>query len=71
MDKKTLEQLEAAIGAIARDLSARVEELAGKSTSGSLSDDERNEYAEIVRLNDLLSLLRLQADQYWAHRAAS
>lgn len=71
MDKRTLEQLEAALSAVSQDLSPRVEELAQKSTDGVLTSDEREEYAEIVRLNDTLSLLRLQTEEFWTVRAAS
>jgi len=71
MDKRTLEQLEAALSAVSRDLSPRVEELATKSTEGVLTPNEREEYAEIVRLNDTLSLLKLQTEEFWAVRAAS
>jgi hypothetical protein len=71
MDKRTLEQLEAALNAVSQDLSPRVEELAQKSTEGLLTPEEREEYAEIVRLNDTLSLLKLQTEEFWAVRAAS
>ncbi|MFO0628980.1 MAG: hypothetical protein U0325_25625 [Polyangiales bacterium] len=71
MDKRTLEQLEAALSAVSQDLSPRVEELAQKSTDGVLTPEEREEYAGIVRLNDTLSLLKLQTDEFWAVRAAS
>lgn len=71
MDKRTLEQLEAALSAVSRDLSPRVEELATKSTEGVLTPNEREEYAEIVRLNDTLSLLKLQTEEFWAVRAVS
>lgn len=71
MDKRTLEQLEAALTAVSQDLSPRVEELAQKSTEGVLTPEEREEYAEIVRLNDTLSLLKLQTEEFWAVRAAS
>jgi hypothetical protein len=62
MEKRTLEQLEAALEAVGNDLSPRVEELAQKSTEGQITPEERQEYADIVRLNDLLSLLKLQAE---------
>lgn len=62
MDKQTIALLESALDAVRRDLSPRVEELACKSTAGTLSSEEESEYAEIVRLNDTLSLLRLQAE---------
>lgn len=71
MEKRTLEQLEAALNAISQELSPRVEELAQKSTEGVLSPEEREEYAGIVRLNDTLSLLKLQTEEFWAVRAAS
>ena len=71
MDKSTLHQLEAALDAVGRDLSGRVAVLAEKSSAGTLSVDEQAEYAEIVRLNDLLSLLKLEAEEVWTIRAAS
>lgn len=71
MERRTLEQLEAALDAVSRDLAPRVEELAHKNTEGALSPEEHKEYAEVVRLNDTLSLLKLQAEELWAMRAAS
>jgi hypothetical protein len=71
MEKTTLEQLEAALDAVGKDLSPRVEELARRSTLGLLTPEERHEYSEIVRLNDMLSLLRLRAEEFWGVRAAS
>ena len=71
MDKRTIEQLEAALNAVGQDLSPRVEELAQRSAEGALTPEEHKEYAEIVRLNDTLSLLRLQTEEFWAMRAAS
>jgi hypothetical protein len=71
MEKRTLEQLEAALDAVGNDLSPRVEELAHKSTDGLLTAEESQEYAEIVRLNDMLSLLKLKAEAFWTIRAAS
>lgn len=71
MEKRTLEQLAAALDAVGRELSPRVEELAQKSTAGLLTPEEHREYSEIVRLNDMLSLLRLQAEEFWTMRAAS
>jgi hypothetical protein len=71
MEKTTLEQLEAALDAVGKDLSPRVEELAQKSTAGLLTPEEHHEYSEIVRLNDMLSLLRLRAEEFWSVRAAS
>jgi hypothetical protein len=71
MEKQTLEQLQSALDAISRDLAPRVEELAQKSTEGLLAPQDHKEYGEVVRLNDLLSLLKLQAEQFWTMRAAS
>ena len=71
MEKQTLDKLEAAIEAVRQDLSGRVADLAAKSTLGSLSHEEKAEYEHIVRLNDLLSLLKLQAEAYWSPRIAS
>lgn len=71
MDKQTLALLESALDAVRRDLSPRVEELAEKSTAGALTPEEESEYAELVRLNDTLSLLRLQAEDLSVVRAAS
>ena len=71
MEKRTLQQLEAALDAVGNDLSPRVEELAQKSTEGVLTPEESHEYAELVRLNDMLSLLKLQAEAFRTVRAAS
>ena len=71
MGKRTLEQLEAALTAVSKDLAPRVEELAQKSTAGELTAEEHREYAEVVRRNDALSLLKLQAEDFWSMRAAS
>lgn len=70
MEKQTLALLDSALDAVRRDLSPRVEELARKSTLGALSPDEQAEYADIVRLNDTLSLLKLQAEDLSALRVA-
>jgi len=71
MERRTLDKLEAAFAAVENDLAVRVAELAAKSNSGELSTAEKTEYEQIVRLNDLLSLLKLQAEEYWAPRSAS
>jgi hypothetical protein len=71
MERQTLDKLEAAFEAVEKDLAGRVAELAAKSASGSLSSEEKTEYEQIVRLNDLLSVLKLQAEEYWAPRIAS
>jgi hypothetical protein len=65
MEKRTLEQLEAAFDALRADLAPRVEKLAQKSTAGALTTVEHAELASIARLNDTLSLLRLQAAEAW------
>jgi len=71
MEKETLELLDAALEAVRGDLMPRVEELAQKSSAGTLTPEEESEYAEIVRLNDTLSVLKLQAEVLPAIRAAS
>ena len=71
MEKQTLDMLDAALDAVRRDLTPRVEELARKSAAGLLTPEEQNEYAEIVRINDTLSLLKLQAQDLSAIPAAS
>lgn len=71
MERQTLDRLTAAFKAVEEDLSERVEELAAKSSAGKLSEEERAEYEQIVRLNDLLSMLKLQAEEYWTPRIAS
>lgn len=71
MEKQTFDKLEAAFKAVEHDLGGRVAELATKSACGTLSSEERAEYEQIVRFNDLLSLLKLQAEEYWAPRIAS
>jgi hypothetical protein len=71
MEKQTLILLNSALEAVRCDLAPRVEELAQKSAAGALAPEELAEYAEIVRLNDNLSLLKLQAEDLSAIRAAS
>jgi len=71
MEKQTLALLNSALDAVRRDLTPRVEELTQKSTAGTLAPEEFAEYGEIVRLNDNLSLLKLQAEDLSAVRAAS
>jgi hypothetical protein len=71
MERKTLDKLEAAFKAVEKDLSGRVAELSAKSSSGTLSQEEQAEYEQIVRLNDLLSILKFQAEAYWTPRIAS
>jgi hypothetical protein len=71
MERKTLDKLEAAFKAVEKDLSGWVAELSAKSSSGTLSQEEQAEHEQIVRLNDLLSILRFQAEAYWTPRIAS
>jgi hypothetical protein len=71
MKKRTIEQLEAALNAVSNDLAPRVEELAQKSTEGVLTPEEHREYAKVVRLNDMLSLLKRETEEFWTMRAAS
>lgn len=71
MEKRTLEQLASALAAVSQDLAGRVEELANKSSAGTLTSEERTEYGDIVRLNDLLSSVRLQVEELESHRVAS
>ena len=71
MEKRTLDQLEAALATVRDDLAPRVEELARKSGEGVLTAEERREYSDVVRLNEMLSLLKLQAEEFRSMRAAS
>ena len=45
----------------APELQARIEELAGKSTEGQLTETERAEYAGYVRANKFIAILQRQA----------
>ena len=71
MERSTLNQLEAALEAMRTDLSSRVEQLAVKSSQGTLSEEERAEYEQIVQLNDLMAIVKLQSEQVWRLRKAS
>jgi hypothetical protein len=44
-----------------RELGARIELLASKSTEGSLTSDERAEYEGYVRANKFVAVLRREA----------
>lgn len=44
-------------------LQARIEELAGKSTEGQLTESEKAEYAGYVRANKFVAILQRQAQQ--------
>lgn len=58
------EKAEAVIGFRADpELLARIEELAGKSTEGGLSEDEQAEHAGYVRANKFVAILKRQAQQ--------
>jgi hypothetical protein len=71
MQKHTLDLLDTALDAVREDVVPRVEELARKSADGTLSAEDQAEYSELVRLNDTLSLLKLQAEELLAVRFAS
>ena len=71
MQKHTLDLLDAALDAVREDVVPRVEELARKSADGTLSAEDQADYSELVRLNDTLSLLKLQAEELLAVRVAS
>ena len=71
MQKHTLDLLDTALDAVREDVVPRVEELARKSADGTLSAEDQVEYSELVRLNDTLSLLKLQAEELLAVRFAS
>ena len=47
----------------APEFQARIEELAGKSTEGQLTEMERAEYAGYVRANKFVAVLQRQARQ--------
>ena len=71
MQKHTLDLLDTALDAVREDVVPRVEELARKSADGTLSAEDQAEYSELVRLNDTLSLLKLQAEELLAVGVAS
>jgi acetylornithine deacetylase/succinyl-diaminopimelate desuccinylase-like protein len=45
------------------ELQARIEELAGKSTEGQLTEAEKAEYTGYVRANKFIAILQRQARQ--------
>jgi hypothetical protein len=47
----------------APELQARIEELAGKSTEGQLTESEKAEYAGYVRANKFVAVLQRQAQR--------
>jgi len=71
MQKHTLDLLDTALDAVREEVVPRVEEIARKSADGTLSAEDQAEYSELVRLNDTLSLLKLQAEELLAVRVAS
>jgi len=71
MEKQTLALLDSALDAVRRDLTPRVEELAQRSTAGILTPEELTECSEMVRLNDNLTLLKLQTEDLSVLRATS
>jgi hypothetical protein len=50
----------------AAEIQARIEELAGKSTEGQLTDAERAEYEGYVRANKFIAILQRLARQMYA-----
>lgn len=50
-------------------LQARIEALAGKSTEGQITEEEKAEYAGYVRANKFVAILQRQARQ-WLESAA-
>jgi len=71
MEKRILEQLVSALAAASQDLAGRVEDLADKSSAGTLTFGERTEYSDIVRLTDLLSSAQLQVEILESRRVPS
>jgi hypothetical protein len=64
LDIVLLEKAEAILGFRADPaLQARIDELAGKSTEGQLTEAEGEEYAGYVRANKFVAVLRRQAQQ--------
>ena len=58
------EKADAVIGFQAdAELKARIEELAGKSTEGELTEDERAEYAGYIRANKFVAIFKRHAQQ--------
>jgi uncharacterized protein YnzC (UPF0291/DUF896 family) len=51
-------------------LRERIEELAEKSTEGSLTPEERDEYAGYVRANKFVAVLRREAKKFKSGSAA-
>ncbi len=54
----------------APELQARIEELAGKSTEGQLTEPEKAEYEGYVRANKFVAILQRQARTWQIRRRA-
>jgi hypothetical protein len=53
-----------------RSLRDRIDQLAGKSTEGELTDEERAEYEGYVRANKFIALMMREAKRFKALSAA-
>ncbi len=53
-----------------RALRDRIDQLAGKSTEGELTDEERAEYEGYVRANKFVALMMREAKRFKAQSAA-
>lgn len=53
-----------------QSLRERIDELASKSTEGTLSPEEREEYAGYVRANKFVAVLRREAKKFKSGSAA-
>jgi hypothetical protein len=53
-----------------QELRDRIDELAGKSTEGTLTSEEREEYAGYVRANKFVAILRREAKKFKSGSAA-
>jgi len=53
-----------------RSLRDRIDQLAGKSTEGELTDEERAEYEGYVRANKFIALMMREAKRFKAQSAA-
>ena len=71
MQTRIFEQLEAALNAVRQNMAPRVDALARKSTTGQLTPEEHMEYVGVVRFNEVLSLLKLEAEELRILRPSS
>jgi len=53
------------------DIHSRIEELAGRSNEGRLTEDERAEYDSYVEGAEILSLIKLKARRYLLARGGN